>query len=686
MSSACVSEDLALSTSRKTFKWFLLGNPNGGKSSVFNGLTGLNQRTSNFAGVTMQDHRGFFRHGDQDVEVVDLPGAYSLYPRSKDEAAAVDFLLDGILHKEVDGIVVVANAFHLQRSLFFFTQIRELGIPTLLVLNMMDEVEEAKIEIDVAFLSDLLKTQIVCTQAHRQIGLGNLKKEMCRISSVPEFRVYRSLPEERISSLRRVLNISSSYLAFQYLRNQDLLKGLGDVDSSVLEEVLREEGFGGGLSLAQHQAKETLERHRFVREVLDSSVRFPESPGDSFARSDWWDKIFAHKFWGLLISLSVLALSFQALFYVAEPLMWGIEMGFSYLANVLSSVDSDAWWLRFFVEGLIPGVGGIVIFLPQIVLLFLIVGFLEDTGYMSRMAFLSDRWMRRLGLSGRSLVPLVSGMACAIPAVMCTRGISNSRARLLTTLAIPFMSCSARLPVYTLLIGVVIPNTLLWGIFHLQGVVLFGMYLFGVFMAALVSCLLHLFLPNPEGSDPLLLEIPRYRLPSFRTLFLYVYERSYSFVWTAGRIIILVSIILWVLSSVGYVEGSWFMPTDLSHSYAGYLGKKLQVLFSPLGYDWKISLAILSSFPAREIFVGIMSILYGAGHEGLLRESLIVSGSFTPALSFSLIIFYALSMQCFSTLSVVRAEQGSWKWPVLQFVGMGTLAYLSAWAVYSFFS
>lgn len=628
----------------------LVGNPNSGKSSLFNKITGLRQQVGNFPGVTVERKKGQFRiDGVGDIEIIDLPGLYSLNPISEDEAISATFIKDLENQETSDVIVYVTDTNSLRRNIPLIQQIATLGKPMVLVLNMMDLAEKNNIEVDVSGMSKAIGLPIVPMNARIGKGVDELKDEV-----------------------KRVLNCISS----GSWQNQDQ-------------------------QLTQEQTS---------AEIIERFVQRKDT-ARSTERTARLDGLLVHPIYGIFIFLGVLFMIFQAIFsWSSFPMDW-IENGFLVLGNWLAGTLPQGVLNDLIVDGVIAGLGGIVIFVPQIALLFFFIGLMEDTGYLSRVSFMMDKLLRGFGLNGRSVIPLMGGAACAVPAIMSARIISNKRERLLTIFVTPFISCSARIPVYTLLIALVIPAEQQFIGFNLQGIVMMSLYLIG-FGAALLTAFVMKYLVKAERGSHFTMEMPLYRPPRWSNIGITVFNKVKAFLFEAGKIIIAVSIILWVLSSYG--PGDRMQEIELKYkavelenksevvanekleaSYAGELGRWIEPVIEPLGFDWKIGIAVITSFAAREVFVGTMATLYSIGDEentvGILEKMRNakdpVSGEliYTRATGFSLLIFYAFALQCMATVAIVVKETGGWKWPIIQLIYMSSLAYLSSLLVYQWF-
>ena len=646
----------------------LLGNPNTGKSSVFNLLTGLRQQVGNFPGVTVDKRSGFITVDNVQHELIDFPGTYSIYPRSKEESVVFDVLSKPAHSQHPDQIIFVVDASNLQRNLLFFSQVYDLGIPCVLVLNMWDLAQRKGITISVDELSKLFPS-VPIVQSNARIGLG----------------------KDRI--LQALAGLKSTYVHQQSFIDGYPLCPLDNVSGQKLE------------------AEERLKK---IKSALIKVVQTKVPLGESVSRKI--DRVLIHPVFGYVIFAMVLLTIFQFIFTFANAPMNWIDALFAHLSSWTSHSIQPGLANDLLSQGIIPGIGGVVVFVPQIAMLFFFISILEESGYLSRVVFIMDRLMRPFGLNGKSVVPLMSSIACAIPGIMATRTISNWKERLITILVAPFMSCSARIPVYTLLISLVIPKTFVFGFINLQGIVLFGLYSLGIVFALLVSFLLKLFIKQKEKGF-LLMELPDYKNPRWGNVLINVLEKVKIFIIDAGKIILAISIILWFLASFGpEMEGSMhglsksstyqsmtkaeqsqaMASCKLSNSYIGLLGKGMEPIIAPLGYDWKIGISLITSFAAREVFVGSLATIYAVQNEGAAKTLLIdrmrnevkADGTpvFTLASGVSLMVFYVFAMQCMATLAVVKRETNSWKWPIIQLVFMGALAYVSAWFTFSILS
>ncbi len=703
-------------SAKKNLKIALVGNPNSGKTTLFNLLTGLNQRTGNFPGVTVDKKSGTMKlpNGKQ-AELIDLPGTYSIYPKTLDEQIVQEVLLDKDHDQHPDTIIVVADASNLKRNLLLFTQIRDLNIPMVLVLNMMDVADRRQLNIDLRGLSIDLGVKIIPTNSHSGAGVEALKNILSQplIHSKKPFYQVKSLAEKTIEDIKTEFNLDEDYRAYQYAQQNVRLKFLEETERQKIEEIKKENGFYD----VPTQSQETLGRYALISDIVDRNIKNSSESGKP-TLSQRIDRVTTHKVFGYLIFISLLMLIFQAIFAWAEGPMDIIEGALASFSNWVKGALPEGVINDLITDGIIAGLAGVLVFIPQIAILFGFISLLEESGYMSRAVFLMDRVMRNFGLNGKSVVPLVSGMACAIPAIMATRNIDNWKDRLITIFVTPFMSCSARLPVYTLLIALVVPDHYVLGIFNLKGLVLAALYLLG-FFAAILSAWAMKFILKTKTRGYFIMELPGYKIPQWKNVGLTIFEKSKTFVVEAGKVIIAISILLWVLASYGFSDkfnnaGTYVkeqLPlntTDaeydiainaykLEHSIIGSFGKFIEPAIEPLGYDWKIGIALITSFAAREVFVGTMSTIYSIGadeeDELTIREKLSKEINpktglpmYTMAVGFSLMVFYAFAMQCMSTVAVVYRETKGWKWPIIQVVYMTAVAYLSALVTYQIFT
>ena len=686
----------------------LVGNPNSGKTTLFNYLTGLNQRVGNFPGVTVEKKLGSTTLTDgSSIEVIDLPGTYSIYPNSADEKIVYDILTNQEDPNFPDLVVVIVDASNLKRNMLLFSQIYDLKVPVVLALNMMDIVERAGITLDIDILKEEFGVPIVPIQARTGKGIDDLKEAIASWEDTPRQVVFdaKQYAETAIHEVQTSVPAASDYTAYQLLQQYRINGSIADETKEELAQIEQRNEFSGH----ELRKKETLERYKVIASLVERT--YSEQKLFSDRVSERLDALFTHKIFGFVIFLGILFLIFQAIFAWATVPMDFIDLTFSRISAWTADTLPPGVLTDLLSEGIIPGIGGIVIFIPQIAILFAFIALLEETGYMARVVFLVDKVMRKFGLNGRSVVPLISGVACAIPAIMATRTIDNWKERLITIFVTPLMSCSARLPVYTILIALIFPEDP-----FVQGLALMGMYLLGTLAAILSAAFIKLWVKSVDRSF-LIMELPTYKLPRFTNVLRVMYDKSKAFVLEAGKIILAISIILWVLASYGpgdQIENAeTYVRTknpelqgealeqeiasyQLEHSYAGYFGKAIEPAIRPLGYDWKIGIALITSFAAREVFVGTMATIYSIGNTEdevtiktrMKNEINVDTGGprYDMATGWSLLVFYAFAMQCMSTLAVVQKETRSWKWPFFQLVYMSGLAYLSALVVYQVLS
>lgn len=675
----------------------LAGNPNCGKTTLFNALTGLRQRVGNYPGVTVERREGNAGSG---LQLVDLPGTYSLNARSPDEEITRDVLI-GAYPPVPDLVVVVVDASNLTRNLYLALQILDLGRPVVLCLNMMDVAQSLGAEIDAAALQKELGVPVIPTVASRGRGLQELRSAIAEAAGAPapRWRMPDALKPEVEAVATRLAEDGLVPAGTERFVALLLLTTPGEQPAGHLAEAAKHPAVAALLDASRRRLAEAgldaatavIEaRYRYIGDLIERTVHQgppPVTPGDRF------DRIATHRIWGFVLFFLVMGLMFQAIFSWAAMPMGLIELALDRLGSLASSVLPEGDFRSLVVDGVIAGVGGVIIFIPQIVLLFLFIGLLEDSGYMARAAFVMDRLMSKVGLHGKSFIPLLSSFACAIPGIMAARTIESPRDRMVTILVAPLMSCSARLPVYTLLIAGFIPPVLLGGFLSLPALVMVSLYLLGLVAALLMAALLKRTLF--KGEPPLfLMELPPYRLPSARTVLLQVWERSAHFVRRAGTIILAINILLWAaMSYPGSSRQS--APERLRGSIAGRLGHVIEPVVRPFGMDWKVGIGILGSFAAREVFVSTMAIVYNVEEEDEERQSISLreqmrqeripetgAPRFTAISAAALMVFYVLAMQCVSTLAVVRRETGSWKWPLFQWAYMFVLAWGGATLVY----
>ncbi|MBL7473795.1 ferrous iron transport protein B [Robertkochia sediminum] len=687
----------------------LIGNPNTGKTSVFNALTGLNQKVGNYPGITVEKKEGICKlpRGVR-AHILDLPGTYSLNATSLDENVVIELLLNKKDKDFPDVAIVVTDVENLKRNLLLFTQIKDLGIPTILVINMADRMRRKGISLDIPLLEERLKTRIAVVSTRKGEGIDTIKVLICdyrHISTEPCLNASLIDPEY-FNGLRKAFPSHDLYKLWLVI-TQDV--NFVNLDRQLIEDTSSFRTHSKS-ALKRLQQKETIMRYQFINGVLKEGYAVDVNAARGFRAT--LDRILTHKVWGYVIFFMIMLLIFQAIYDWSSYPMDFIDELFASISEWVKETMPAGAFTNLIAEGIVPGLGGIVIFIPQIAFLFLFIAILEETGYMSRVVFLMDRVMRRFGLSGKSVVPLISGTACAIPAVMATRNIENWKERLITILVTPFTTCSARLPVYLIIIALVIPNTRFMGM-NIQGLTLMLLYLLGFGMAVFSAWVLNKILKIKSRSF-FVVEMPNYKLPLFKNVMITVIEKTKSFVFGAGKIILAISIILWFLASNGpgdtfdraeervaeQVNVQDLTPAELSQkvsayklqeSYIGIMGKAIEPVISPLGYDWKIGIAVISSFAAREVFVGTLATIYSVGNDEeetikrrMQAEINPITGEalFNLASGVSLLLFYAFAMQCMSTIAVVKKETNSWKWPIIQLVFMSTFAYIVAFIAY----
>ncbi|PMD97003.1 ferrous iron transport protein B [Siphonobacter sp. BAB-5405] len=691
----------------------LVGNPNCGKTTLFNALTGLRQKTGNFPGVTVDRKAGLTRlDKNTDATVVDLPGTYSLYPKSLDEQVVLDVLANPSSKDYPDVVVVVADASNLKRNLLLFSQVADLGFHTILALNMVDVAEAHGLTLDPELLSTRLGVPVVLINAKSAEGLDNLKftikGELLEHAERPKPTMqFESVSKDFLEEVKEKFGVNNSYLAMLMAGQAEKLRFLTLEHRSQLQDITQRHSF-------QHtnfQAKETVDRYALLGKIADAAVRKKDGElKETFTTR--LDKILLHPVWGYAVFFGILFLIFQSIFSLAEyPMDW-IDTGMASLNEWVKSVLPDGMLTSLLTDGLLAGIGGVVVFIPQIAFLFVFISLLEESGYMARVMVLMDKLMRSVGLNGRSVVPLISSVACAVPAIMGTRTIQSWKDRLITIMVTPLMSCSARLPIFTIMIGLVVPDRTILGVFNLQGFALMALYLLGFVSALLSAWVMKKILKVKERSF-FIMEMPVFQLPRLDHVALSVYNAVKAFVLEAGKVIVAISIVLWVLASYGpgdsfekaeekvKTENPTLSEQDLSNaissaqleaSYAGRFGHWIEPVIRPLGYDWKIGIALLTSFAAREVFVGTMSTIYSLGGDDdtntvkdkMRTEINPETGEprFTPAVAFSLLIFYVFAMMCISTLATTYRETKSWFYPAVQFAYMTGIAYVAAWLTY----
>ncbi|MDG1291935.1 MAG: ferrous iron transport protein B [Flavobacteriaceae bacterium] len=686
----------------------LIGNPNTGKTSVFNALTGLNQKVGNYPGITVEKKQGSCRlDRTTKARILDLPGTYSLNASSMDESVVVELLLNKNDLDFPDVAIVVTDVENLKRNLLLFTQIKDLEIPTILVINMSDQMQRKGIKIDLEKLGEKLNTRVVLVSTRLNSGVDQLKQILVdyRTLSTRPILDPNSIDQAYFESLGKAFPHQSLYKLWLVI-TQDVnftkLERQKVADTAHLKTQPKS-------YLKKLQQRETIKRYQTINQILKETYQVNRQEATDLRSK--LDNLLIHKFWGYVIFFLILLTIFQAIFDWSSIPMDFIDSSFAHLSEWTKAQMPAGVLTDLIAEGVISGLGGIVIFIPQIAFLFFFISILEETGYMSRVVFLMDRGLRKFGLSGKSVVPLISGTACAIPAVMATRNIENWKERLITILVLPFTTCSARLPVYMILISLVIPDERLMGV-NYQGLTLMGLYLIGFLMAIVSASILNGFLKSPNKSY-FVVEMPNYKLPLLKNVVLTVWEKTRSFVVEAGKIILAISILLWFMASFGpgknFTHAAEIVSQEyalesletselenkiasfrLENSYIGILGKMVEPLIRPLGYDWKIGIALISSFAAREVFVGTLATIYSVESDteetikkrmaGEIRND--GTALFNLPTGISLMLFYAFAMQCMSTLAIVKKETNSWKWPTIQLFSMSIIAYIVALIAY----
>ncbi len=699
----------------KAIKVALVGNPNTGKTSLFNQLTGLNQKVGNYPGITVEKKVGTCQLSkNQIANIIDLPGTYSINPTTLDENIVMHTLMKTSHEDFPDIIVVVADIENIKRNLLLYSQIKDLQIPTILVINMADQIRRKGIQIDIDLLKKELKSEVVLTSARKNEGIDKLKEVIAdykSLNKLPLADISKKIDADYFDHLKKSFPNFPLYKTWLYITQVEDFEELNEKEKEEIKLFKAETE-----KLKKYQHKETIYRYQQINSILKKTYQIDRSKAKDLRSK--LDKVLIHKVWGYIIFAFILLIIFQSIFdWASVPMDW-IDEFFANLSTSAKAYLPPGKFTSLISEGVIPGIGGIVIFIPQIAILFLFVAVLEETGYMSRVVFLMDKIMRRFGMSGKSVVPLISGTACAIPAIMAARNISGWKERLITILVTPFTTCSARLPVYAIIIALIIPQQRVLGIFSLQGLTLLALYLVGFTSALASGYLLHHVL-KVKGKNLFIIEMPNYKIPSLKNVFFTVIEKTKAFVFGAGKIILAISIILWFLASNGpqsfkNAETNFKKlekKTDLSseqyneklasykleQSYIGIMGKTIEPAIKPLGYDWKIGIALISSFAAREVFVGTLATIYSVGNDDennttiknrMAAEINIDTGEklFNFPVGMSLLVFYAFAMQCISTLAIVKKETNTWKWPLLQLFGMGILAYIASFLTYTVLS
>lgn len=696
---------------KKTAKIALIGNPNAGKSSVFNQLTGLQQKVGNFTGVTVDKKTGFPQlDKNTKASLIDLPGTYSLYPNSADEKIVLDILLDKNNKDFPEVILYILDASQIERHCLLLTQLIDLKFKVVVAINMIDVAAKNHIKIDIAAFENTFGVPAIPINARSGENFDLLKKTLSEQLDTPtNLKVFYPIENDILNEIQAVIPNEDTYRSWLIFQHSKQVHFISTEQKLDLNNLKTKHQFNS----ITEQFDEILDRYNAFTPDLSKIIQRQLNASNTF--TDKLDNILTHKFWGVLIFFALMLLVFQAMFNWSTIPMDFIDTQFTRMAGNIANNMADNLFTRLLTEGIIPGIGGIVIFVPQIFLLFLIISILEEIGYMSRAVYLFDSLMQRFGLNGRSIVALISGGACAIPAIMSTRTISNPKERLITILITPFISCSARIPIYALLIAFVVPSTVVFGFLNLQALVFMGMYLLGVIAALGSAYILHKILKTTDTSF-LSLDLPEYKIPYWKNVLMEVSNKVQAFVFGAGKVIIVISILLWFAASYGpnlankkiqfaqeaaqmnlseQESSEYIASKTLENSYVGIAGRVIEPIIKPIGFDWKIGIAIITSFAAREVFIGTMSTLYSIGEdagESTIREKLgkqinpeTKQRVFTVATSLSLLVFYAFALQCMSTMAVVYRETKTWKYPIYQFIGMGLFAYIASFIVYHLF-
>jgi len=663
----------------------LVGNPNVGKSTLFNSLCNRKQKTGNYAGVTVASLSGNYTYKNEEVDITDLPGSYSIYPTSEDEAIFSRYLIQE--QENYAGVLYIADAINMKRSLLLFQQIQDLGIPILMVVNQIDEAEKRGIKINTDALSKKLNVDILRTNAKEHLGIEEVREAIFNNQFKKTAQSTFEIPIEQRGLVHKIAENTKDHNLYKIWTLLAADTYLGKIER--INEIISQEDAKCNVP-KRLQIQETVRRYQNIDKIISETTE--KTPQKKQLLTEKLDRILVHPIWGYLVFLLILLIIFQSVFFLAEyPMNW-IEGAFSWLSDFSGENLPEGPINSLISNGIVPGIGGIVIFAPQIGILLYFLYLLEDSGYMARVIFLMDRFLRPFGLNGKSIVPLVSGTACAIPAIMSTRNIENIKERLITILVTPFMTCSARLPVYSIIIGLIIPDENFYGIKY-RALALLAMYLLGFGMSLFSSLILKNLIKTKVKSF-LVMDLPTYKMPLFGYDFKLVLGKVWEFITGAGKVIFAVSIILWTLSYFGPSEKTnQTIASDvkLEQSYLGKIGRSMEPAIAPLGYDWKMGISILTSFAAREVFVGTLSTLYSLDEEapeGRLIEKMRLdvhpNGEkvFSFATGVSILLFYAFAMQCISTIAVVYKETRSLKWTMLQTFAMTILAYFSALVAY----
>lgn len=688
-----------------------LGNPNVGKTSLFNRITKLHQHVGNYPGITVERREGTVKANGKTYRIIDLPGTYTLYPTSMDEEIVYNVLADQKNAAHPDLVVVVAEPSNIKRSIILYQQARELGVSAIFVINMIDEVKSKGLDIDYQKLEAYLHTKVYTTDARNGKGISQLIQAFDdRPNYFPGQFTVDDTYQAALEEAKTIFPLHTAYQTWQFIAQANV-SFLTKEQQDTLADIRQRHK----LSTNTLQQAEAIRRHAKIDDDLKAIIRHADN--QHFNRTNKIDKLLLHSVWGYVLFFFLLFLVFQLVFILSEPIMDWIDEYFSTFIDYTASILPAGPLSSLLTQGILAGIGGIIIFVPQIAILFLLISLMEETGYMSRVVFLMDRWLRPYGLNGKSVIPLMSGVGCAVPAIMAARNIENTKERLVTMLVTPFMTCAARLPIYVVLISLVIPNETFLG-FGLQGLVLNILYILGVVAALLSAAILNKIIKNQHKSF-LIFELPSYKTPDWKNVGMNMWEKTSGFLFGAGKIILAMAVILWVLGNFGpndkfsnaekYVQQAH--PTleeeqrdeavasyRLEHSFLGYLGMGIEPFVKPLGYDWKMGIGLISSFAAREVFVGTMATVYSLGEDidpddDEERETLLSrmrseinrntgQPSYNLASGVSLLLFYAFAMQCMSTIAIMKRETGSWKWTLIQTVMMTGIAYIVAFVAY----
>ena len=679
-----------------------MGNPNCGKTTLFNKLTGLNQKVGNFPGVTVEKRSGLSTMADgQKYEIIDLPGSYSLSSTSPDERVVQDILLDTKNESFPDVVILIADVTNLKRNLFLVTQIIDLGFPVIVALNMSDVAKKKKIQVDTEGLRNTLNVPIIEISAKKE-SVSSLKSKFLAEHSKKGEPIIdsKNIGGKTLGVLADKYPNENQYRLFKSLNNLENLTWLEDKEFYKL--LVQNSSYNRN----EAELHEINNRYEKIQEIIAAHV-ITEIQNDEDDTTTRIDKVVIHPVWGFLIFIGVFFLLFQSVFTLAQLPMEVITNGMAYLSDSISGFLPEGYISNFITEGLLAGISGILVFLPQIMILFGLITVLEDSGYLSRISFMSDRFLRMFGMNGKSIIPLVGGFACSVPAIMAARSIESRKERLITIFITPLMSCSARLPVYVFLTAFIVPNEMVGGIISLQGLFMMGLYILGVVFSLVIAIIMNKFLKITERSS-FIMELPKYGIPTFKNVLSTMINKGKTFVFEAGKIIIIASVVLWFLSSFGPSSDIERIETKytseimlqshtleeievlksserLEYSYIGYFGKSIEPVIKPLGFDWKVGIALITSFAAREVFVGTMTTIYSVGSDKNSKEAL-ASIHFDKPTAFSLLIFYVFALQCMSTIAIVKQETGMWKFAITQFLVFTGMAYLGSFITYQLMS